>query len=64
MQKDTEKIRWEVDHLLLEREPVRIFGGTWTEGFGEETLGAHRGRDSESPEDRDDPTCAVQCQGS
>ena len=52
------------DHLLLEEEPVRILGGTWTEGFGEETLGALRGSVSESPEDRDDPTGAVQCQRS
>ena len=40
------------DLLLLEGGPVRILGGTWTEGFGEETLGAPIGSDSESPEDR------------
>ena len=47
------------DHLLLEGDTVRILGGTWTEGFGEETLGALKGSDSGSPEDRDDPTDAV-----
>ena len=52
------------NHLLLEGGPVRILGGTWAEGFGEETLGAPRGSDSESPEDRDDPTGAVQCERS